>query len=1109
MIRRLLGLLLAVSFIICPVYVCAGTATTSVDCFMDARVNGGSASKLNFGGITDLQIAAEGTDSTPTRKSYLKFDLSTINIRNVKSINIELCMIDNNNYSTNGIGYVADNSWKAGEGTGRTAMGDEICFENAPPLSQALGVLPRAAARYSNVRFDVTGIIKDKISQSNYISFVLYSTQKVTFPSSYYSMEYSDPVYRPKLIVENYDYDRVLTGIDLSKNSYILKTQYNSAAYTAIADCYDQNGEKMIGVPLCWSLNNNYDGVSIDPNTGEITISDYANLSYIAVKAQLGNVIALKDIYFLDENISKMVRFTYANSKNIHNVTFFNADTEADGIRLNKDGFVEFDISLNPAAVNYLTVKLDGSDSGNGMLFLTTSDNLINAAYGTSTPELDRINGMKTFDAGYYYSTYMLPKSITQGKNTLRLKLYSTGQATPYGSTPVAIQSEPSRKIFEVYSHTSPMSPVINQTACKAPLGSPVSGTLTNYEQLKKAVNDGIAKMMTWQAYGTKMNNLLSQNSELSIFEGMLTYNGAIYTYTTKQQWKDTNYPRTFTSNLATMNTLYLFAKAYNSSWSPYFQKSEMLDRILKALDFLCIAQGLNGGFQSADNSWIGGPIRKNANGSSLEGFGQVGLSKALCEIYDTVNNQGLLDVFIENDDDSATPKVSRRTAYLEMFKNARNYMAVTGAGHAPNQDAADKLALIYHNNTIGLLNNSQKWTDNVVNSYIDIACGVTLNPYGNNWVSDKGVAMEPGGTYAGGYDPGYSVSTAELVANIAALTGNSNAIKAANTMINAMANFFYERNDAAGNPVMMNEASIGWRNNYNPSRDPRYIFAPSAALYLNNGYAIKMLQKYIAQGRVYMMDTTTYSAVTVGNIDEALELFLNYSALSNLPSVTELFPYEKDRFVFTDETAGTIAFKNNGEYLYAALDFRNKTASPDSITRLHYVSGTNDIVANIEQKTPFGFKKLSIVKYGNYLILMNCDSVNSYTYYDESYGGSVTDLVNGGQYNLDNTITVRPLTTMILTVNSKPNVLIKNISKNNNQLAFSINNNTYNYVSGKIYVAYFNNNKLSNIEILNCNTEDLSTRDFVLNLKDNHEIKIFYFNANNLTSLCKSGFIN
>ena len=93
---------------------------------------------------------------------------------------------------------------------------------------------------------------------------------------------------------------------------------------------------------------------------------------------------------------------------------------------------------------------------------------------------------------------------------------------------------------------------------------------------------------------------------------------------------------------------------------------------------------------------WLGGgPGRKRRNATQeLEGYGHVGLSRALMLTANAMAELGLLDEKIDDDGDPATPSVKRRDAYVRLMAMSRDYQASVSWTWCPNQWAVDVRAL-------------------------------------------------------------------------------------------------------------------------------------------------------------------------------------------------------------------------------------------------------------------------------------------------------------------------------------------------------------------------------------------------------------------------------
>lgn len=166
-----------------------------------------------------------------------------------------------------------------------------------------------------------------------------------------------------------------------------------------------------------------------------------------------------------------LVVFGDTASETSHRVSAPGTFVEAGGLgepcrRISAGGSITFEIKCDPVKQNYLTVRLWGSDSGAGMLFLSRP---IPGEYGSAWPELDymkndfgylRSYAERAFPGRFFYSTYVIPIILTRNKQTVKLTITSTGSANPYaasGADRVSKQGEASRGIYAAYTHTDPV----------------------------------------------------------------------------------------------------------------------------------------------------------------------------------------------------------------------------------------------------------------------------------------------------------------------------------------------------------------------------------------------------------------------------------------------------------------------------------------------------------------------------------------------------------------------------------------------------------------------------------------------------------------------------
>ncbi len=128
---------------------------------------------------------------------------------------------------------------------------------------------------------------------------------------------------------------------------------------------------------------------------------------------------------------------------------------------------LKFTLAVDPTHQNYLTVKLFGSDTQFGVLKVLQIGT-INPASG-STPasvaspagELDQLdNNVSNGSANppaygmFHFATVAIPQTLTQGKTSVTLTLYSTGY---FYSNGAGSSDTPTRPVYSAFSHINPL----------------------------------------------------------------------------------------------------------------------------------------------------------------------------------------------------------------------------------------------------------------------------------------------------------------------------------------------------------------------------------------------------------------------------------------------------------------------------------------------------------------------------------------------------------------------------------------------------------------------------------------------------------------------------
>ena len=224
------------------------------------------------------------------------------------------------------------------------------------------------------------------------------------------------------------------------------------------------------------------------------------------------------------------------------------------------------------------------------------------------------------------------------------------------------------------------------------------------------------------------------------------------------------------TFNCRQQEGVYILAYLYQEKQSEYYHDAELLERVLLNVDYMCRAQGSNGGYNEYPNQggWCGVALPDGGNStrrpgkSSVAGFTFYCLARSLVLLADEPAFRERLDVRIDNDGDG-TKNVTRRQAYKYLLNDkinggkmpgAMTYLHHNGRGHAPNQDTGALAAAHAVNEAYKFLSGGEKLRTR--EELKDLRDHVL---HGKGWFSDKGMLLE-GGHGGRGYDANYGVVT-------------------------------------------------------------------------------------------------------------------------------------------------------------------------------------------------------------------------------------------------------------------------------------------------------------------------------------------------------------
>lgn len=208
-------------------------------------------------------------------------------------------------------------------------------------------------------------------------------------------------------------------------------------------------------------------------------------------------------------------------------------------------GHVTFQMRVDPSKSNYVTVRFWGGDVGQdrGRLVLYVDGKQVGQRHLGEVDILDIITDKPRFLGRFFYKTLPLPENMTKGKESVELKIEANGHIWAYGNTwerfqkPLEVNS---RSIYSVYTHTdSYFTSPVDQPQGQAPDSSairPKPGPEV-LQELKGRINREIAKQMR---HDGQMRQVFIQ----------------------------------------------FLAKAYHTPWTDAYQKKPVLEKIVRGIDY-------------------------------------------------------------------------------------------------------------------------------------------------------------------------------------------------------------------------------------------------------------------------------------------------------------------------------------------------------------------------------------------------------------------------------------------------------------------------------------------------------------------------------------------
>jgi fibronectin type 3 domain-containing protein len=699
-------------------------------------------------------------------------------------------------------------------------------------------------------------------------------------------------------------------------------------------------------------------------------------------------------------------------------------------------GSFAFTMTVDPVRRNYVTVKLWGEDDGDlrtGRLYLYVPSGGVDYQVGYrhegDYPALSVTGGKPPLPGRFFYSTTLLPLSMTRGKTSLTLKivsagrLYGLGSGGPPSGNYQFTMDRPGRGLYRAYTHVDPfLDPTGEvQGAAPATTARPTPG----------------AEVMT--SGGTFFNGVTNRiNNRL---------NAAIST-----------------SGFSVEDVSYL-ARSYSVSGLVSHQNPTVVSKVIAVID--AYATAYYSGAVTASSDWGGA-------------FGELGyamhlLAAEIAPSLDTVVNYG-----------TAGDK-ARRTAWGDMLYASREYGRLNRDGRfITNQGLIADESIYKANKGLGVLGDARAFSEAAAQRYLREACGLapwlgsdlpgggSSLKYGSNYyqVTTKGLTREHG--YVGN-------SYGEMAFHAGRffdMTGNPEFRDQAALMARARAAFRRPAIEVSGANRYRTMEAIGllaWRGVGEADGEFADTIAYADTTEWARGLHIAAMTldpSLVGYAKQLLEDNQYFNALTsdsryYANIS-ALEAFADYTIINAAADTGVRLPMTEGQpnFAWADEENRILAFKNGSDRLWITPYWQAKNGTGiNGIARFHFSTSNYDqygVLETVPQLTfggsfvrpanfidkpdqiqynppnpptqayggeeiplgptpagafdngPFrGKADFYAFRFGPYLIGLNAHPTNGYTLKTPADFTSAPDLVSGA--TLGGTITVAPLSTVAL----------------------------------------------------------------------------------------------
>lgn len=562
-----------------------------------------------------------------------------------------------------------------------------------------------------------------------------------------------------------------------------------------------------------------------------------------------------------------------------------------------------FNLKVDPEKMNYVTVKLWGSEFENKeikTLLINDEYGTLQAKYGTMWPVLDYTYEEPAQRNEYFYATYRLPMAMTYGKTEVRLYLEQYGAYSAYSANGFATANEYSRQIYKVVSHTDPqykkMADDKDGDTKRYDLGTiKVSPNgLSPYDYIINEMNAGIEAILKSQNYGPQWEEAVAAGRSPEGATGACLEGTNSFNHGTWENWKSTHYSKCVGSNGENIKGFRAAALAYNREWSNHYHDPEIVDRSVAWLDYYVRAQGSDGGWQNTTyKTWIGGPDRQPSEFQMEAGERAIG--EVFTELYEPIKEGGYLDELMDDDMNPDTPMIPRRQAYANMYQKATDKV-VNGMQRrtSVNQDLFCVTSAAAFQEALKLLDTSKLMDQEYFTYWMYSGTGIVIAPHESIQISPKGLSMETHGHLNGAYDGNYGPHGASLVSDLAWITGDEKIKQKAINAQNALTYFEETIQNHENYIAIRREYNINTRNYKGPGIVEYAAWNNFSAAGFGSKDATRSMELFIEYGDIYLNSLVADRQLLfymIRNMDalgdkvkEASEGYRTYTDIKDIP---------------------------------------------------------------------------------------------------------------------------------------------------------------------------------------------------------------------------------